>query len=188
MRHLKTVGVASVSLAFPGNEPGTLGHLVYQIHHAPESLGVASISALALQTLHVAAHFDAIERQILPALEEGTWVILDRFWWSTWVYGMHQGVNPNYLDAIIDAERRRWGSMKPDLLFVVDRDEAIRVEHDPGSFAHLRTLYQTIAAREQEEYQIVRVENNDFNRSTELIWSRLEQLISNERIQRTEAL
>jgi dTMP kinase len=94
MRRLEDLNVASVSLAFPGKDLGTLGHLVYQIHHDPAALGVISVTPLALQTLHVAAHLDAIERRILPALQDGTWVILDRFWWSTWVYGVHQGIAP----------------------------------------------------------------------------------------------
>jgi dTMP kinase len=61
-----------------------------------------------LQTLHVAAHLDAIERKILPALEAGTWVILDRYWWSTWVYGIEQGISSTYLEPVIKAEQARW--------------------------------------------------------------------------------
>lgn len=188
MRRLKDLNVASVSLAFPGNDPGTLGHLVYQIHHDAAALGVTSITALALQTLHVAAHLDTIERRILPALQVGTWVILDRFWWSTWVYGIHQGIAPKCLEAIIEAERVRWGSVKPDLLLMVDRAEAIRAEHDAGSFTRLRTLYKTMAAQEQKQYQIATVENDDFDRSAEMVWSQIRSLVSNEPTQRTENL
>jgi thymidylate kinase len=188
IRRLTDSNIASVSLAFPGNDPGTLGFLVYQIHHDPTSLGLASVSALALQTLHVAAHFDAIERRILPALQAGTWVILDRFWWSTWVYGIYQGIDPGYLEAIIDAERRRWGVVKPDLLVMVDRSEAIRAEHDAGSFARLRALYKTIAEREQEQHKIITVENDDFGRSAETIWSHVRSLDSNELGQETESI
>lgn len=187
-RRLNDSGITSISLAFPGNDPGTLGHLVYQIHHDLSALGVTSVTALALQTLHVAAHFDAMESRIFPALQGGTWVILDRFWWSTWVYGIHQGIAPDYLEAIIDAERTRWGSVKPDLLFMVDRAEAIRAEHDAGSFTRLRTLYKTMAAREQEQYPIVTLENDNFNRSAEMVWSQIRSLLSNESIQRTENL
>src|SRR5690242_21910735 len=31
------------ALAFPGREPGTLGHHVYALHHDPHQLGVRSI-------------------------------------------------------------------------------------------------------------------------------------------------
>jgi thymidylate kinase len=51
MGRLRDLNVASVALALPGNDPGALGHLVYQIHHDPVALGVTSVTALALQTL-----------------------------------------------------------------------------------------------------------------------------------------
>jgi len=175
-RRLAESNVAAISLVFPGNDPGTLGHLVYQIHHDPASVGVASMSALALQTLHIAAHLDAIENRIVPALQTGTWVILDRFWWSTWVYGMHQGIDPDYLDAIINAERKRWGAVRPSLLLALDRSEALRTEHDHDSFSHLRVLYKKVAEQEKDQYPIIAIENEDFSRSAEMIWSQIRLL------------
>jgi len=170
-KRLIDASIPAVSLAFPGNHPGSLGHLVYEIHHSRSSIPLGPITPLALQTLHIAAHLDAIEREILPALRTGAWVILDRFWWSTWVYGVHAGIDQIYLDAIIDAERRRWESVRPDVLFVIDRAEAIRAEHDSTSFDRLRILYRELAAREQANHRVVTVENNDFARSAEMIWS-----------------
>jgi dTMP kinase len=169
--------IPSVLLAFPGNEVGTLGHLVYRIHHDPGSFGLSFVSALAMQTLHIAAHFDAIERNILPELEAGTWVILDRFWWSTWVYGIEQGINPTYLEPVIQAEQTRWGSVKPDLVFMVDRTHAIRAEHDADSFQRLRTGYQVIAEREKHLYKIFAFENEDFSKSAALISAQVKSLI-----------
>lgn len=186
-RRLAISTVQAASLAFPGNDPGTLGLLVYQIHHNPASFGLESVSALALQTLHIAAHFDAIERMILPALQAGTWVILDRFWWSTWVYGIQQGIEPHHLEPIIEAERLRWGSVKPDLLFVIDRSEAIRAEHDADTFIHLRGLYKTLMDREEDQYPIVAVDNDEFSQSVETIWSHVRSLGFNES-QRTESI
>src|SRR5262245_56005624 len=55
-------------LAFPGREPGTLGHHVHQLHHDPRRFGVAGIPPASLQLLHVAAHVDAVANRILPAL------------------------------------------------------------------------------------------------------------------------
>lgn len=176
-RSLEDLNVAFVSLAFPGNEPGTLGALVYQIHHDPNSIGLSTISALALQTLHVAAHLDAIERKILPALEAGIWVILDRYWWSTWVYGIEQGISSAYLEPVIKAEQARWGTVKPDLVFMVDRSQAVRAEHDADTFLRLRRGYQAIAEREKEHYKVVAVENENFAQSAEVIWTHLKSLV-----------
>ena len=171
-KRLTEAAIPAIALAFPGNDPGSLGHLIYEIHHDRGPIRSESVTPLALQTLHIAAHLDAIERRILPALAAGTWIILDRFWWSTWVYGVHEGIDPDHLEAIIEAERRRWASVKPSSLFVIDRAEAIRAEHDSESFGRLRGLYKELAAREQNEYPIFTVENSDFNQSVEVIWSK----------------
>ena len=57
--------------SFPGKDPGTLGRLVYEVHHDPKKFGIRDINPTSKQVLHIAAHVDAIERRILPALEEG---------------------------------------------------------------------------------------------------------------------
>ena len=100
---------------------GTIGRLVYDIHHDPVQYGVEKITAASLQALHIAAHLDAIERLILPDLSEGRWVILDRFWWSTWVYGRVARVERTTLDALIQAERLHWKGVQPDAFFLIDR-------------------------------------------------------------------
>jgi dTMP kinase len=92
-RRLGDSGVPCEYVAFPGQQHGTLGRLIYDLHHNPKSYGINNINATSLQVLHLAAHVDAIEGQILPALKAGRWIVLDRFWWSTWVYGSALGVN-----------------------------------------------------------------------------------------------
>lgn len=68
-------GVPYEHLAFPGKQKGTLGKLVYDLHH-DEVPGLVhkDVNPTSLQVLHIAAHIDAIERQILPALSDGTWI------------------------------------------------------------------------------------------------------------------
>src|ERR1035437_6266990 len=83
---LREQGEKVLSAAFPGNIPGTLGEFIYRLHHAPRDFGVQQIGPESLQMLHIAAHLDAIDRIIMPALNAGTSVILDRFWWSTLIY------------------------------------------------------------------------------------------------------
>ena len=76
--------------------------------------------------LHIAAHLDAIEEQILPALRDGTWVVLDRFWWSTWVYGAAFGVPERSLEAMVALEKLHWGQVEPYVLFLVERRNGTR--------------------------------------------------------------
>jgi thymidylate kinase len=126
----------------------------------------------------LAAHFDAIERKIIPALESGSWVILDRFWWSTWVYGIEQGIDPPLLEALFCAEKARWGAFSPDLLFMVDRPHAFRPQQDSGTFLRLRIGYQAMADREKQKYKVVVIENKEFAESADLISSQLRHLVS----------
>ena len=118
---LEELGIPCVYQSFPGHERGQIGSLVYGIQHDPEEFGIQHITPTALQTLHVAAHIDAIESQILPRLKNGYWVVLDRYWWSTWVYGIVSGVPRNALKAMVDLETLRWEDVKPSMVFLVGR-------------------------------------------------------------------
>jgi dTMP kinase len=114
--------------SFPGKEEGTLGRLVYELHARPEQFGVLRLTAASLQNLHIAAHLDAIERRILPSLKSGHTVVLDRFWWSTYVYGITSGVDRLILERMISTEKAAWGSVKPRVVYVVDRGTPLRAE------------------------------------------------------------
>jgi len=149
--------------SFPGNGPGSLGALVYELHHESSSHGVDGVSPLALQALHIAAHLDLIENTILPALESGEIVLLDRFWWSTWVYGMASKANQAALEFLIDAERAVWKERKPEAVFLIARPEAFRPEHCHEEFDQHAQLYREIYMREQGRYPVFVVENNDLN-------------------------
>ena len=144
--------------AFPGNAEGTLGWLVNLVHHHPEAYGLERITANGLQALHIAAHLDMIESSIRSALAQGHWVVLERIWWSTWVYGVSSGGDPQILDALISAERQLWGDAQPDMVFLVDRATP---ESDTEWLNRVRTVYEEIADRERGKYPIERIENNE---------------------------
>lgn len=108
--------------AFPGKEPCTLGKLIYDLHHKPGLFSVEhTIPEECRQLLHIVAHIDAIKRRIIPWLEEGKLVILDRYWWSTFVYGKVYGVDEYFLRRIIDIERSVWDAIKPSVVLNVTR-------------------------------------------------------------------
>lgn len=44
-------------------------------------------SATARQFLHLASHAEHYKREIIPALDDGIPVVMDRCWWSTMAYG-----------------------------------------------------------------------------------------------------
>ena len=154
---LKAMGLMCDHLSFPGKKEGTVGHLVYDVHHEPASYGLEAISGISLQALHIAAHLDEIEQRILPALQQGRWVVLDRFWWSTWVYGRAAAVESPALDTLIQAERLHWRDIKPDALFLIDRSNH---EIDRHAKAPLREGYQVLSDRERGQHPIHRIQND----------------------------
>ncbi len=158
MHVLKADGVRASLLSFPGKTEGTLGELVYRLHHKPTDFGVERLTSSSLQALHVAAHLDAIETVILPRLECGETIVLDRYWWSTWVYGVAAGVNAEVLDTLIEAERIAWGSTQPTGLFYLTRGLPLR-EEPLEQWYRVKAAYDKMLDREHGKYPIHVIEN-----------------------------
>jgi thymidylate kinase len=154
---LERMNITAEFLAFPGNSPGTLGKLVYELHHTPEEFGIVKISPLGLQTLHVAAHLDALVQTIIPALTSGRWIVLDRFWWSTWVYGTADEIEPGILDSLIYTEKLLWGGLVPSVLFWIDRTKPLGVAGEEVKFSLLRRLYAKLSASQHGKYEIIHI-------------------------------
>src|SRR6266568_6325787 len=116
---LQTRGLSVKWVAFPGCELGTLGKFVYDLHHAVGEIKVEKMNSSSLQLLHVAAHVDVIQRVIIPALRAGTSIVLDRFWWSTMVYGTTYGADLESLRKMMDLERDHWRGFEPAAVFLM---------------------------------------------------------------------
>ena len=167
---LRETGVPCEYLAFPGRQPGSLGRLVYDLHHNSPGFYLGEVDPTSLQLLHIAAHVDAIERQILPALRAGTWIVLDRFWWSTWVYGAALGVPERSLEAMIKLEQLHWGLVKPDVLLLVERDNATP-EDGEGLHGHILEGYRELAKQDQLPSRVVTLRNDSSIEDTlEAVW------------------
>lgn len=121
---LTAQGRQSRYISFPGREEGTLGNLVYAVHHKPAQFGVHRVEPTARQLLHVAAHIDSFHTTIGPALEAGEVIVMDRFWWSTVVYGRAAGVDDKSIQLMIDLEKHHWAGCRPSVLFLLDRTTA----------------------------------------------------------------
>jgi thymidylate kinase len=149
--------------SFPGREAGTLGHLVCRLHHVPSELGVNAITSASKQALHIAAHLDAIESRILPALAAGEVVVLDRFWWSTLVYGTVSGADASTLRAMIAVEECAWHSVRPTMAFLVDRAApfVLRGDERLEEWHRLRASYSALAEREARVHPVFRIQNDE---------------------------
>lgn len=147
------------SLSFPGREPGTLGSLVYSLHHGLEAFDLNAITPAALQTLHIAAHLDAIETRIKPLLDQGTTVVLDRFWWSTLVYGTVAGIEQATLRHLIAAENTVWHPHVPSCLILLDRQSSLRPEAI-RDWEKLKVAYTSLAEQERDSFPVHKVCND----------------------------
>lgn len=157
-RALQSNGVAARLMSFPGREEGTLGKLVYGLHHDPEAYGLDDLTPTARQALHVAAHLDVMERVILPALEAGTNVVLDRFWWSTMIYGQSAGISEKVLTALVEPELALWRDHSI-LVFLVDREEPIDRDEDPTYWKDLRSRYRAFARKAEKHTAVAQLPN-----------------------------
>ena len=156
---LGNLGIPAKLLTFPGKAPDTLGKLVYTLHHDAPSVGVKHYTPASLQALHIAAHLDAIETVIIPSLEAGHTIVLDRYWWSTWVYGICGGARPEILESLIEAERLAWGRWQPNLLFHLTRTSPLR-EEPAEMWTKLQSEYRVLASREMDKYPIRELSND----------------------------
>lgn len=159
-QRLSEMGCEVQELSFPGKTKDTLGELVYNIHHNFESYFPGGMSPLSLQALHVAAHIDCIQRVILPALEVGKTIVLDRYWWSTIVYGLASGIRQDILDTLISLENAVWGAIRPFALFLVTSEKPFRSELTKQQWENVCNNYRQLAEKEKEKYKVVSIDNS----------------------------
>jgi thymidylate kinase len=158
-QHLAASGVDCEHLAFPEREEGTLGKHVYALHHDPTRYNVQHIDPTSLQLLHIAAHIDVITQRIVPALQGGRTAVLDRFWWSTMVYGLVSGVSPHVLRAMIQLELMAWEPIRPTALFFLHRRHPLRPE-PMDQWRRWCDVYKAVAAEQANTCPIHLIDNN----------------------------
>jgi dTMP kinase len=161
----------------PGGSPGAevIRHLLLS--------GMGKLLGPEAETLlFAAARDDHVHAVIEPALEQGIWVLCDRFFDSTRVYQGRLGkVDPGVLNAI---QRVTIGDLKPDLTIILDipvevgmqRAAARRGDGAPDRFEAedvkfhegLRDAYRQIAAAEPQRCVLI-----DANAATAVVAGRV---------------
>ena len=145
-------------LPFPGRADGSLGLLVYNLHHRSVEDGVLNVTAAARQALHVAAHLDGLETVLLPSLDAGNSFVLDRFWWSTIVYGRVDGIPEETITALIALERCGWRDIVPDIVFLISREDPLRKE-PRDTWRQITRGYDQLAQEQEGFCPIARIDN-----------------------------
>lgn len=72
---------------FPTHQPSGTSRFGAEIYQLTERN--RSMPAMSRQFLHLASHVEHYRNSIIPMLEDGVTVLLDRCWWSTVVYGWY---------------------------------------------------------------------------------------------------
>lgn len=158
-QELVNVGRPVLAASFPGRQPGTLGAHVNDLHHRPAKYDVRTLTPDALQVLHIAAHVDTIESAIRPHVDIGGVVLLDRYWWSTWVYGRLSGVSTAALTRMIDLEHHYWRGLPPRAVFLLSRSPACVEIDRRNAFVEQAQEYKAVATRDQEA-RVVEISND----------------------------
>lgn len=133
--------------------------------------------ALTETLLQFAARRDHVQKLIEPALVEGSAVLCDRFYDSTYAYqGCGQGMDAKAIDAIRKAVI---GELKPDITFLLDlpveeglkRTQAQqRYERLPPEFhERLRQGFLTMAKAEPKRFVIINAAQ-DAEKVAEEVW------------------
>jgi thymidylate kinase len=156
---LATAGCRVLGVSFPGRRLGTLGAHINELHHRPAKYDVRTLTPDALQILHVAAHVDTIDSAIRPHVARGGIVLLDRYWWSTWVYGRLSGVNTTALTAMIGLERQYWRDLVPRSIFLLSRSADFIEPDSRNAFIEQSHEYFLLASRAKES-PVVHISNN----------------------------
>ena len=154
---LNSHGVRSRYVSFPGQDRGTLGKLVYDVHHVPERFGLKSLDPTARQMLHVAAHIDTLRRTIGPALDGGETVVMDRYWWSTVAYGRVSSVDEQSIKLMVELEQVHWGKYSPAMIFLLNRAVPVHPEQPADQYSALQAAYSVLAAEPDRASRVVKI-------------------------------
>jgi dTMP kinase len=158
---LEALGIKTITTREPGGSPGA-----EIIRELLVSGPVERWDPLTEAMLHSAARRDHVTRTIEPALENGQWVVSDRFADSTMAYqGYGQGADLSTLERLTAIAL---GTFEPDLTIVLDvppdaalrraeaRSESSRYERmDGGVHARLRQGFLTIAAQAPKRCTVI---------------------------------
>lgn len=89
-------------------------------------------------------------------------MVLDRFWWSTLVYGTVGGAGTDALLAMIEVEQKAWRGVQPSMAFLVDRERpfTLRDEERIADWQRLREEYRRLGEQEANHHPVVRIQND----------------------------
>jgi dTMP kinase len=171
-------GVPVLVTREPGGTP--LAERLREIVLSPGPERISSIGELLIMFAARAVH---LENLIRPALEQGTWVLCDRFTDASYAYqGAGRGVSE---ELIATLEKQVQGPLRPDVTFLLDVPARIGLERaaarrgarapdrfeleDLAFFERVRSRFLELARRHPERIRIVDAERSPAEVSAKLL-------------------
>jgi len=153
-KHLTDRGYPCERMTSSSKGPGVASQLVYEHHHTSYKDRAGGVSTTSKQVPHDLAQLNMVECCILPALQSGRNVVLDRFWWSTWTYGIASGVEHRFLESLIDLERKQWQSVIPTVVLLLRWQPSVQQDSDYEYWEILSHEYDVLAEKEKSCYPV----------------------------------
>jgi dTMP kinase len=189
-KRLTDLGHKVIVTREPGGTP--LGESIrHLLKHAPEGRGMVPYTELLL---FLASRAELVRKVIMPALDQGVWVLSDRFLDSTTVY---QGAGRRLPTEIVERVNAfAVGPNLPGLTLVLDlepeaaRERQIRRSHPPGSgsfdrmeaepvdfFERVRQGYFDVAKAHPHRVKIVSAAGT-IDQTAEVVWKEVAHAFS----------
>lgn len=142
---LKETGLSVTTTREPGGTPTAEAIRRFLLAGAAEPLGPEGEAIL-----FAAARADHVDRLIRPALEQGDWVICDRFTDSTRAYQGSAGVDDQLLEAL---ERVTVWPVRPDMTIILDLPVEIGLIRATARAANARDVPDRFERDSMDEQQ-----------------------------------
>ncbi len=98
-----------------------------------------------------------IQRQLEPLSNSKCIILLDRFWWSTYVYGLSERLEENVIQAIIAPELLYWKDINVKKIFLVERKKK-QSDYELNKENAIIEQYRQLA---ENEVLCTRLDNNE---------------------------
>ena len=109
-----------------------------------------------MQLLHIASHIDLIQRKLRKLSDKKCIVLMDRYWWSTYVYGIAGELNYEIVQVILEPELICWKDINIKKIFLIERENRER-DYEEVKDEKIVGLYRKLAS---EESKSVIIDNN----------------------------
>ncbi len=181
--YLISAGVELISTREPGGT--NLSEEIREILLKPRDGGMHSLTELMLM---FAARSEHLHQKIIPALQQGSWVLCDRFTDATYAYqGGGRGLDTNIIGSL---EALAQGDLRPDATIFLDlpveiglerangRGELDRFEQEKADFfQRVRDAYLARSRQYPDIYHVINA-NTDIDSVSKQIKHVLDNLIN----------